>query len=115
LNWFEHAAQSNLIVDGFIRKETTMNSRDDPSLRRAGQRPDELLPDENSGVLQKGDEATGSPGGGVASAGLAGLPQADGSPGDAELTDIENESEPQAGRSGGAVGGTPANKRSRGQ
>jgi len=28
------------------------------------------------------------------------------------LTDVEDESEPQSGADGGAVGGTPANKRS---
>jgi hypothetical protein len=89
--------------------------KDSNQSRRAGQLPDELLPGENSDALQTGDEATSSPAGGIASAGLAGLPQGDGSPGDAELTDVENESEPQSGPSGGAVGGTPANKRSRGR
>jgi len=82
------------------------------SSRRAGQLPDELLPSENSDAPQKGDEATGSPAGGISSSGLAGLPDGDGSPGDVELTDVEDESEPQSGADGGAIGGTPANKRS---
>jgi hypothetical protein len=82
------------------------------SQRRAGQRPDELLPGENSDAAQTGDEATGSPAGGLASSGLEGLPTGDGAPGDAELSDIEDPNEPQSGFTGGAVGGTPANKRS---
>jgi hypothetical protein len=82
--------------------------------RRAGQREDELLPGENSDAVQVGDEAAGSPAGGVDSSGLAGLPAGDGSPGDAELLDVEDPNEPQSGRSGGAVGGTPANKRTKG-
>jgi len=67
-----------------------------------------LLPGENSDAPQKGDEATGSPPGGISSSGLAGLPGGDGIPGDVELTDVEDESEPKSG----AIGGTPANKRS---
>ena len=82
--------------------------------RRAGQRPDELLPDENSEVAQVGDEATGSPAGGLDSSGMAGLPTGDGGPGDAELSDVEDPQEPHSGRAGGAVGGTPANKRNSG-
>jgi hypothetical protein len=88
-----------------------MNS---PHPRRAGQRPDELLPGEDSNAPQKGDEATGSPEGGLAASGIGGLPTGDGAPGDAELTDFEDPREPQAGRAGGAVGGTPAGKRSTG-
>jgi hypothetical protein len=84
-------------------------------LRRAGQRPDELLPGEDSEAIQKGDEATGSAAGGVPSSGIAGLPTADGAPGDAETSDIEDPNEPQSGFSGGAVGGTPANKRTSGK
>jgi hypothetical protein len=82
--------------------------------RRAGQRADELLPGEDSHAPQVGDEATGTPAGGLGSSGLEGLPSGDGSPSDAELSDCENADEPQSGRSGGAVGGTPANKRSSG-
>ncbi|HEY2838057.1 MAG TPA: hypothetical protein VGJ26_02830 [Pirellulales bacterium] len=84
------------------------------SQRRAGQRADELLPGENSGVPQVGDEATGSPAGGLASSGIEGLPTGDGAPGDAELSDVEDPTEPQSGFAGGAVGGTPANKRTSG-
>jgi len=86
-----------------------------PSQRRAGQRDDELLPGENSDVRQVGDEATGSPAGGLDSSGLGGLPANDGAPGDAEFIDEEDPDEPQSGISGGAVGGTPANKRTNGQ
>ena len=92
-----------------------MASSDKPSpQRRAGQRPDELLPDENSEVIQTGDEATGSPGGEVGAGGMGGLPAGDGGPRDADFLDTEDPQEPQSGRSGGAVGGTPANKRSSG-
>jgi hypothetical protein len=81
--------------------------------RRAGLRADELEPGENSNVEQTSDEATGSPTGGLGSSGLAGLPDGDGAPGNAELSDIDQdaENEPQSGRAGGAVGGTPARKR----
>ena len=93
-----------------------MKSSDkDRSQRRAGQRDDELLPGEDSDVLEVGDEATGSPAGGLNSSGLAGLPADDGAPGDAEFIDEEDANEPQSGMSGGAVGGTPANKRAKGQ
>ena len=47
------------------------------SRRRAGQRPDELLPGEDSEAVQVGDDATGSPGGEVGAGGLAGLPVGD--------------------------------------
>lgn len=53
--------------------------------KNAGQRPDELLPGENSGAVLTGDEATGSPAGGLGASGVAGLPSGDGSPGNAEL------------------------------
>jgi hypothetical protein len=42
------------------------------------------------------------------------MPAGDGGPGDAEFLDVEDPEEPQSGRSGGAVGGTPANKRTSG-
>jgi hypothetical protein len=80
--------------------------------RRAGLREDELEPGQPSGADQQGDEATGSPDG---STGIAGLPEGDGKPGNAEISDVEPENEPQSGRSGGAVGGTPANKRATGR
>ncbi len=84
--------------------------------RRAGLRSDELEPGEDSNVDQTGDEATGSPAGGLGSSGLAGLPEGDGAPGNAELSDADDEpeNEPQSGRAGGAVGGVPARKRSSG-
>jgi hypothetical protein len=88
----------------------------------AGQRPDELLPGQTSGRASRDVGAVGTPGGGLAAGGLAGTNAPDGLPdepleaamafgpadhsGDRAATD-----EPQAGRSGGAVGGTPANKR----
>jgi hypothetical protein len=86
-----------------------------PTPRRAGLLPDELEPGENSGATMKGDEATGSPAGGLETSGVAGLPQGDGAPGNYELSDTENEDEPQSGRAGGAVGGTPVNKRAAGR
>ena len=72
--------------------------------------------------------AAGTPGGGTASGGLAGTNVGDGAPGAADLeaaagsgrddapTDDDGEEQPEAvsGPSGGAVGGTPANKRARG-
>jgi hypothetical protein len=84
------------------------------STRRAGLLPGELEPGEDSHAPMKGDEATGSPAGGLEASGIAGLPDADGAPGNAELSETEDEDEPQSGRSGGAVGGTPVNKRARG-
>jgi hypothetical protein len=91
--------------------------------RLAGQRPDELLPGQNSGV--RGDNgAVGTPGGGLAAGGLAGTNSPDGEP-DEDLEDAmawgfedqagdeQQRDEPQAGRSGGAVGGTPAGKRAK--
>ena len=92
----------------------------------AGQREDELLPGQNSGRHARDRGAAGTPGGGLAAGGLAGTNVGDGSPDDADLEDAMStgrhddtgedaeRDEPQAGRSGGAVGGTPAGKRSRG-
>ena len=79
--------------------------------------------------LPRGDiHAAGTPGGGCASGGLAGANTGDGEPDVAELQEAmgsgsfeaqESQSEsdrtPEAGRSGGAVGGTPAGKRTRGR
>jgi hypothetical protein len=91
----------------------------------AGQRPDELLPGQNSdltGGLERG--AAGTPGGGLAAGGLGGTNAPDGQP-DESLEngmawgfkdvagDEQQEDEPQGGPSGGAVGGTPAGKRVR--
>lgn len=88
----------------------------------AGQRADELLPGQNSGA-RVGRHAAGTPAGGLASGGLGGTNAGDGSPENAELDDAMGngtsdnsgdrveDNEPQSGRSGGAVGGTPAGKR----
>jgi hypothetical protein len=93
--------------------------------RLAGQLPDELLPGENSGDAARDVYAAGTAGGGLAAGGLAGTNSGDGSPEDADLEqamgagehdhsgDRIADDEPQSGRSGGAVGGTPAGKRVR--
>jgi RNA polymerase-binding transcription factor DksA len=70
------------------------------------------------------EHAAGTPGGGAASGGLAGSNEGRGEPNVADLQDAagsgvhdadearaENPTTPRSGRSGGAVGGTPANKR----
>jgi len=69
--------------------------------------------------------AAGTPGGGTASGGLAGSNTGDGDPDDVDLEDAlgsgvldtteeDQEGPPYAGPSGGAVGGTPAEKRAKG-
>ena len=78
---------------------------------------------------ERGDvHAAGTPGGGTARGGLAGTNVGGGAPGGAKLEDAmgrgdaDTEADPDeedapeafAGRSGGAVGGTPANKRAKG-
>lgn len=82
----------------------------------------------NTGSARGDTHAVGTPGGGTAVGGLAGTNIGDGSPAEANLeeamgtgtadapVDADGEDQPQAfsGSSGGAVGGTPANKRSRG-
>jgi len=90
--------------------------------RRAGLRADELLPGESNENSARRD-AIGTPGGGLASGGLGGTNSADGAPDDADLEDAmtsgiydhsgdkDETDEPEAGRAGGAVGGTPAGKR----
>lgn len=92
--------------------------------RRAGLRRDELLPGETTDELGTHDSnMSGAPGGGGASGGLGGTNAGDGSTDDVDLEgalgssqadsngdDVDSE-EPQSGRAGGAVGGTPANKR----
>ena len=92
------------------------------SPRLAGQRSDELLPGQNSGPAARDIGAIGTPGGGLAAGGLAGTNSPGGAPDD-DLEDAmaygfedragdeQMRDEPQAGRSGGAVGGTPAGKR----
>ena len=91
--------------------------------RLAGQRRDELAPGEDSGEAARDVGAAGTPGGGTAAGGLGGTNSADGAPDSAELQnamasgrldhsgDSVATDEPQSGRSGGAVGGTPAGKR----
>jgi len=92
--------------------------------RLAGQRPDELLPGQNSGAGSREIGAAGTAGGGLAAGGLAGTNAPDGEPeddmeealafGSADHAGDERQAgEPQSGRSGGAVGGTPAGKRAR--
>lgn len=91
--------------------------------RLAGQRPDELLPGQDSGPRSRDVGAAGTPGGGAAAGGLGGTNAPDGQP-DEGLEDAmafgaadnsgdtsEQPDEPQSGRAGGAVGGTPAGKR----
>jgi len=91
--------------------------------RLAGQRPDELRPGQNSGVGSD-PGAAGTPGGGLAAGGLGGTNAPDGLPDECleramacgvedRAGDEQQVDEPQAGPSGGAVGGTPAGKRAR--
>jgi hypothetical protein len=91
--------------------------------RLAGQRRDELLPGQNAGVGNDSG-AAGTPGGGLAAGGLGGTNAPDGRPEENledsmawgyedRAGDEQQVDEPQAGRSGGAVGGTPAGKRAR--
>ena len=82
----------------------------------------------NLGAARDDVHAAGTPGGGTASGGLAGTNIGGGSPADAHLeaamgdgvadapVDDDDEEQPEAyaGTAGGAVGGTPANKRARG-
>jgi len=90
----------------------------------AGQRPDELLPGQNSGRGSRDIPAAGTAGGGLAAGGLAGTNAPDGQLesgmeealafGPADTAGNERHlGEPQSGRHGGAVGGTPAGKRVR--
>jgi hypothetical protein len=95
--------------------------------KRAGLRPDERDPDEphrGPGAGAGDQHLQGAPGGGTARGGLGGTNLGDGTADDVEIerglgVGIEDDSgdrdfeenEPAAGRGGGAVGGTPANKR----
>ena len=100
------------------------NEDDDVPRRRAGLRSDELLPGESNDADDAGGtHQSGTPGGGLASGGLAGTNAGDGSYDDVQLEDAMgagiydnsgdkvDEEEPEAGSSGGAAGGTPAGKR----
>lgn len=93
--------------------------------RRAGLRSDELLPGETPDENAAGGiNAAGTPGGGLASGGLAGTNAGDGAYDDIEQEDAMSagihdhsgdkvdEDQPESGRAGGAAGGTPAGKRS---
>jgi hypothetical protein len=101
---------------------------DDWPRRLAGILPDELEPGQSNEDPDLGQEAIGTPGGGAASGGLAGVNLGDGSPDEVDLgramhcgrldhsgDTVDDDDEPQSGRSGGAVGGTPAGKRGRGR
>jgi hypothetical protein len=117
-------------ADEYYGEQHNMEPGSDPSRppKLAGQRRDELLPGQESGRHARDKGAIGTPGGGAASGGLAGTNEGDGSPDDVELEDamargrddnsgdrIDTGDEPQSGRAGGAVGGTPARKRTRGE
>jgi len=97
-----------------------------PAPRRAGLLDDERDPDEApqpAGSATGGSHAAGAPAGGMAAGGMAGSNAGDGTPVEAELEDALGSSmsdqtaesadaeSAYAGQSGGAVGGTPANKR----
>ena len=112
--------------DEYYGEPRNMESGGEPARnpRLAGQRPDELLPGQNSGGRSKNAGSAGTPGGGLAAGGLAGTNAPDGEPeadldramnwgGEDHAGDEQQLSEPQAGRAGGAVGGTPAGKRVR--
>jgi DnaK suppressor protein len=97
----------------------------DESGRRRSRRSD--VETEAESPLPAGDvHAAGTPGGGTSVGGLAGSNEGHGDPDVADLQDAMGSSEadareaqadsdraPKSGRSGGAVGGTPANKRNR--
>jgi hypothetical protein len=92
--------------------------------RRAGLRRDELLPGETTDDTGTHDHnMSGTAGGGLAAGGMGGTNAGDGSTDDVDIEgalggspadtngDKEDTQDPQSGRSGGAVGGTPAGKR----
>jgi hypothetical protein len=110
-------------ADDYYGEPRNMQPGTEPASRPrlAGQRPDELLPGQNSGFCSDGG-AIGTPGGGLAAGGLAGTNAPDGQPDECledamawgfedQAGDEHQADEPQAGRAGGAVGGTPAGKR----
>lgn len=113
-------------ADEYYGEQHNMEPGTEPvrSPQLAGQRPDELLPGQNSGSAARDVGAMGVPGGGLAAGGLGGTNSPDGSPDEEKKLedamaygyqdtagDEQMPQEPQAGRSGGAVGGTPAGKR----
>ena len=100
---------------------------DSPAAIASRHRPDEVPPNDRGtpGSGGGGIHAAGTIGGGSAVGGLAGTNLGDGAPGNADIDeaagsgnfDVALESEEEeayGGFSGGAIGGTPANKRSRG-
>ena len=97
--------------DEYYGEPRNMESGGEPARnpRLAGQRPDELLPGQNSGGRSKNAGSAGTPGGEPE----ADLDRAMNWGGEDHAGDEQQLSEPQAGRAGGAVGGTPAGKRVR--
>ena len=92
--------------------------------RRAGLRRDELLPGETTEDTGDDRNMSGAAGGGLAAGGMGGTNNGDGSIDDVNIAgalgsadadhngdNIDEGEEPQSGRSGGALGGTPAHKR----
>ena len=113
-------------INEYYGDPQNMEPGSDPAAlpKLAGQRPDELLPGQDSGDRSPDIGAVGTPGGGLAAGGLAGTNAPDGRPengleeamswGFADQAGDERQvGEPQSGPSGGAVGGTPAGKRAR--
>jgi len=111
-------------INEYYGEPRNMEPGSEPSRRPklAGQRPDELLPGQDGGASSRDVGAIGTPGGGLAAGGLAGTNAPDGEPDDGlesamargfedRAGDERQIGEPQAGPSGGAVGGTPAGKR----
>jgi hypothetical protein len=107
-------------INEYYGEPHNMEPGGDPAARPklAGQRPDELLPGQDSGEVSRDVGAIGTPGGGLAAGGLAGTNAPDGEPeeglehamawGFVDQAGEERQlDEPQAGTSGGAVGGTP--------
>jgi RNA polymerase-binding transcription factor DksA len=118
---------SNLNVGRPRRPADTLapqGEMDESGRRRARGRG---LDTRNRSAVPPGDVyAAGTPGGGTAMGGLAGTNEGHGEPDIADLQDAmgngtfesdesraEDERTPKSGRSGGAVGGTPAGKRTR--
>jgi DnaK suppressor protein len=111
-------------VDCAEKREQTDNNTALParkmSRRRAGQLADELSPRQSNAKESDDRFAAGTPGGGLAAGGLGGSNAGHGDPtpelqnafGSGPADDLDDdENEPQAGAYGGAVGGTPAGKR----
>jgi hypothetical protein len=118
----------DVTADEYYGEQRNMEPGTEPvaAPQLAGQRPDELLPGQNSGPAARDVGAVGVPGGGLAAGGLGGTNSPDGLPDDEKSLedamaygyedtagDEQRAHEPQSGRAGGAVGGTPAGKRAR--